>query len=64
MHYQKIVLWLIVIIFWCDGQNADIVEQIRDSRQEKYASSRNDAMSKSSYGLLSDSISHVSQESK
>lgn len=64
MHNNKIVFWFIVIIFWCDGQNADIVEQIRDSRQEKYGSSKTDGGSRSSFSLLSDTISQVSHESE
>lgn len=66
MQCQKIIIWFAFLIIWCDGQIVDS-DQIRDSindRHERYRQSRNEQTSRSSYSLLSDTISQVSHESE
>lgn len=66
MQCQKIIIWFTLLIIWCDGQVVES-EQIKENlndRQERYRQNRNEQTSKSSYSLLSESISHVSHESE
>lgn len=65
MNYQKLIFWLIFSIYWCDGYYCSEVEQMQDiETANKYRSNGKETL-KSTYSILSESISQaVINESK